>query len=666
MKTIVIVAYYHLLHAIETALTLEEKPALVVCTEYTKMEDSLVESIENSGVFSTVIKTNTQEFLEAFSKELKKTKKMDMAQIRKIGTSLFDEYIDSYYYPKFEGLDFDDDVYIYTDYHLILYSINKHFKNIIMCEDGYQILYKRYETYKLYGYFSNLERFIEIGAYPKMRFECDKISKIICSGDDEGLPDELRKKVVIWDFKEETKKNQEQYSETIKGIFPIRELEFSDGALLLIEQPLYRTHYCSNLSYYLYYRKLVKELSREHKIIIKPHPAGKRSVEAFENENVTILPKWIPAECLNYLDTEFDDVITFNSSSLDLISNTKHHTSLCDPQNINTDYLKEHIREYIEGEMINVGIFVFCDDFSKEISKELGGFFGKRKRFSFHLNIIVEENCKNKAAILDGVEKLKRKHNKEIKVIPVEQYDQDQVMRILLDNYENYDHCIAINGENKNVYLENSLKSFYRGLMAHCTGLHHLCTDNVVICNPLVDHVLTGTVNVIWSNYILKVLKEAGVSTALEAIEYVYEHEVSTGTINLEMISPAENCLDTIRRFAEETRFGKLAEIYRYYSLVIDILYESRKGRMDVFDNHAKYINDPSIEDKDLFSRLLLAALMDERRLRVRTYNRVTKLDSSGSVMLALKMVSIRKKIKKKIKRVIKKIKKIFTREGKG
>ena len=131
MKSIVVVAYYHLMHAMALALTFDQKPNLYLCVEYTNMDDGVVENIRKCGVFNEVIKLDTREFIFDFVPELRKTKKAEPEEIREIGSSLFDEYIDAYYYPKFQGADFDEEIYIYTEYHLMMYSISKHFNNIV-------------------------------------------------------------------------------------------------------------------------------------------------------------------------------------------------------------------------------------------------------------------------------------------------------------------------------------------------------------------------------------------------------------------------------------------------------------------------------------------------------------------------------------------------------
>ena len=143
MKSIVVVAYYHLMHAMALALTFDQKPNLYLCVEYTNMDDGVVENIRKCGVFNEVIKLDTREFIFDFVPELRKTKKAEPEEIREIGSSLLDEYIDAYYYPKFQGADFDEEIYIYTEYHLMMYSISKHFNNIVLCEDGYKVMAAR-------------------------------------------------------------------------------------------------------------------------------------------------------------------------------------------------------------------------------------------------------------------------------------------------------------------------------------------------------------------------------------------------------------------------------------------------------------------------------------------------------------------------------------------
>lgn len=651
MKTIVIVSYYHLLHAIATALSLDEKPALVVCTEFTKMEDSLVDNIRASGVFNSVIKTDTKDFLYDFLVELKKTKGKDDDDIKTIGTRLFDEYIDSYYYSKFKGLDFEDDIYIYTDFHLILYSVNKHFNNIILCEDGYKVMYKRYSVYKIFGYFKMLKRFIAIDAYPKMAFECDKISTLLCSGDYDGLPEHLRKKVVVWDYKEAVRNHYEEYKKVINEIFPIEHIDIQKNAVLLIEQPLYRTDFCSDLEYYLFYKKLVTELSENQQVIIKPHPAGKKAVDVFENERTTVLPKWMPVECLNYANTCFDEIVTFYSSSLELIDNTKRQTALINQNTVNKEHPVDFIHEYIDGEVIDIGIFVYYDKVKDELFKEVSRFYKKNKRYAFHLNLIVNEK---EAKAKKIAQKLEKKNHDKVCVFKINDFNQDQILKVLINNRNNNDYSIAITGNNKTDEVKKIIKMLHKGSMGHCVGVHHLCGRNIIICNPLDKHIITAVVNTLWSNEILRRFESEGVCTSWDAIKYVYDNKISTDCKRRHFLCTQKECIEDIKRFSSQCDHSELADIFKAYHFILNGIPQRNLSLNELYDAEEYDLEDIEVAKKGTFVNILFNALREENDLRDRHFRRVKKLENSGSVSLTLKMIQIKNRIKKKYKKLLK------------
>ena len=77
----------------------------------------------------------------------------------------------------------------------------------------------------------------------------------------------LKEKVEVRDFKDLVAQNREAYRSAIKTVFAMEDVRVQDGAILLIEQPLYRTDYCSDLRYVLFYRRLIRQLAEEGKSI---------------------------------------------------------------------------------------------------------------------------------------------------------------------------------------------------------------------------------------------------------------------------------------------------------------------------------------------------------------------------------------------------------------
>lgn len=656
MKSIVVVAYYHLMHAIGLAMTFEEKPILYLCVEYTKMTDDIVENIRDSGVFYDVVKLDSRDFLPDFVKELRKTKDAKPKEIEKIGTSLFDEHIDAYYYPHFKDADFDEDIYIYTEYHLMYYSIVKHFRSIVLCEDGFKVMNKRLVTFKYMGYFKLLPPFIEAGYYPKMKFQCEKITKLICSGDHEGLPKELRDKVDLLDIRDIIGENSDSYRKALQGIFLKKDLDIRDGSLLLIEQPLYRTQFCDDLSYYLFYHKLVNELSADRQVVIKPHPAGSKQVDVFQNDNVEIVPKWVPVECLNYVDVTFDSVVTFYSSSLDLMENTKAKEALYNQDEITNEGIKQGIREYIEGELIDIGLYIYCSKINDRFVKELKKYFKNNKRFSFHVHILCPEEHITEART--AVRRLEGLAGESIPITACEEFDQDEILQLLIREGQVYDFSVGITWRNRTKDVKRILKKMCKGPMGHCIGINQLSGKSVIICNPLEEHVLTSAVNVMWSSYILQQFEKNGVKTAAGAIEYVYQNGISTATIDNEFLSTYKDCRKDVRRFSRTCHDETLSGLLNVYSDILEIISKGQITKSIPPDVNEMCFPDSSVENRELFIRVLMQALYNEHSLRNRHFRRVKKLENSRAVGFVLAMIRFKNKTIKRAKKRIRKIKK--------
>lgn len=664
MKSIVVVAYYHLMHAIALAMTFEEKPILYLCVDYTKMTDDIVENIRNSGVFYDVVKLDTAEFLTDFRKEIQKTKDCTPEEIDEIGTSLFDEYIDSYYYPHFRDADFDEDIYIYTEYHLMYYSIVKHFRSIILCEDGYKVMNKRLVTFKYMGYFKRLRPFIEAGYYPKMRFECEKITKLICSGDHEGLPDELRAKVQLWDIRDIISSNRDAYRTALMKIFLKDGMQIRDGSILLIEQPLYRTRFCNDLRYYLFYKKLVKELSEDHQVVIKPHPAGIKHLDVFQNDNVEVVPKWVPVECLNYVDCTFDSVVTFYSAALDLMENTRTKESLYNQDEISNAGIKSYIRDYIEGERVDIGLYIYFTGVHDRFVKELRNYYENNKRFFFHLHIICpQEHVEAARAALRQVEQTA---GEQIPVTACEDFDQDMLMRMLIEDGQQYDFAVGITGHSKSKDVKRTLKKVCRGSMAQCIGINQLAGKSMTVCNPLEPGVLTGAVNVMWTSHILHRMQQAQVSTAAQAIEYVYRNGVSTAVIDREYLTTYKSCRQDVGRFARQCEDEWLSGILTAYSEVLECIGNGTLDQNVPADRTKPCFPDSKVGDRDLFIRALMDAMYTEQRMRHKHFNRVERLENGKAVAFVLALIRRKnrlvRKLKKKYKKTKKKIRRTFRR----
>lgn len=560
MKSIVVVAYYHIMHSLALAMTFKEKPLLYVSVEYAKITDDILERIKKTGVFEDVIKIDTNDFINDFLEELRKTAGLNYECIDDIGNSIFEKYLEEYYSEKFKTSNFDEDIYIYTDYHLSMYFIDKHFKNIIMGEDGYKTLKKRIDSFEYLGYFNWLKPFIELNYYPELNMKSSKIKSFICSGDYEELEDEYKRKITVWDFKDIVRENKDEYKRAILQIFNIEQKNFEKKAVLLLEQPLYRTGNCSNLEYYLFYKKLIREqLITSQYVYLKPHPAGRKNMTSFLEDNVELLPAKVPVEVFNYADVTFEKAITFYSTSLELLENIDEKVALYDEEVISSKKIKMYIHNYIRGEQINIGIYIKCCDIDKKKLTQLRSYFTKNPKFVFNINFIIkkEDHAKFWNEFLTK-EFNKYRNSFNINILEVERLNNNSAFQCLI-NSENKinDYSILIDSNCNGSSVISMIKKMFGGQMGSiicCNGYQYSNKRAMYIYTLVNEKIIPGISNVLWNKEILRVFKEKGIEQECDAIEYIYNNDIEIGYIYGEGMQLEKRDVDEISDIIKSIR----------------------------------------------------------------------------------------------------------------
>ncbi len=537
MKSIVVVSYYHIMHALAIALTFDEKPLLYVSVDFTMMPDEILERMKKTGIFEDVIKINTKDFIDDFLNELRGTVGYDENQIKQVGNSIFEKHIETYYAPKFRKSDFDEEIYIYTDYHLSMYFINKHFKKIIMGEDGYGLLKKRIDSFKYIGYFNWLKPFIEYGYYPELNMKSDRIKKIICSGDYEELEEPYKSKVIVWDYKIIVKQNEAKYKKAIKYIFTVKEIGFRENSILLLEQPLYKTGNCSSIDYYLFYRKILRQqLEKAEYVYFKPHPAGRKHLSTFEDRRIKILPAKVPVEIFNYADVNFKKIITFYSNALDLMENVEEKIALYDEDTFSNDKIKAFIQNYVRGEKINIGIFIKCAEVNKKNFLNYKAYFTKNPKFTFNVCFIIKEDDREKfwnEFLSKEFSKYNRTSN--INVIEVKDMNEHTIVKAVL-NYSSTinDYLIVVEDTSNGNAVINMVKRMCGGKLGKviCSNGYSFSNRRGRYIYTLVnENILTGFVNILWHRDLIRTLNENDIYSVGKIIEYVYENNIDVGYI---------------------------------------------------------------------------------------------------------------------------------------
>lgn len=364
MKSYVVLTYYHLMHAVAMTLESREKSNLFFIRGYYNVSDEIIENIKSTELFENVIGLDQLEFVSEFANRLAETKDMADEEIDSIGNSIFDECLEPYYERVFAVADKDDDVFVYNDFQRPYYYIAKHFSRIIGVEDGYCMLRNQLESQHFADQYAPIERFVG-KYYPEVNFKNKNILKIISSCGFEELPDEIKDKLEIIDFKELVRDNIEKFRIAMIRIFSLDAIETKGINTLYLTSPMARTGYCNTLGNFLVSKRIIDEEQRNNrKVLIKPHPADINiDYSLLKSVNIDVLSGSFPVELLEFASSEkIDSSISYLSSAMtDTICVNNHIEYKGRPD---VDEIRKSIKEYTKDEQLIINIYITVDQCS--------------------------------------------------------------------------------------------------------------------------------------------------------------------------------------------------------------------------------------------------------------------------------------------------------------
>lgn len=368
MKSFVVMTYYHLMHSVAMALTLDEKPALFFSRGYLDIQEDLLQRIRETGVFSFVRGITGRGELREFINELQKTKDYTQVDVDRMGSSLFEKYLEPYYEELFKGADFDDTLYVYNDFQWEQYYIDKHFNEIVGIEDGYGSIEQQLSIHKFKGDHELKNKFLG-RYYPEPLYKSPKIKKIISSKYFDNIPDSYKEKMEIIDFNDLVEANRDEFRDALYEIFDITDYEIHDGSVLFLGQPLARALYCNAADEYMLIRKAMqKEVDAGREVYFKSHPADWVDARIYETDKVHILPKNFPIELLNYQNCTFDKVLSFGSTGTKTLSCAKSFEMIFKPQKGGTrEEIASFIKEYVKDQSITTYVHYLVRELTPEV-----------------------------------------------------------------------------------------------------------------------------------------------------------------------------------------------------------------------------------------------------------------------------------------------------------
>ena len=389
MKSFVVMTYYQLMHSIAMGLTLEEKPALYFSKQYMDVDEAFLDRIRGCGVFSHVTGITGRGDFKELAAELEKTKDYTPEEIDRVGSSIFDKYLEPYYEPLFADADKHDTIFIYNDFHWHYYYIHKHFDEIVGAEDGYGSLKQQFHYHRLRGDHVYVEKYLG-KYYPEPLYRSPKVKKIISSLYFDDIPQDYKDRVEVLDFNDLVKKNQERFSDALLHIFDIETLRGINGGVIFLGQCLSRAEYCNTAEEYLFNKKIVQtEADKGFEVYYKPHPADTVPALAYETEHIHVLPQLFPVEALNYLDCTFDKALSFASTSVSTLSCVKSAEKQIDPGEVTIPQLMEHIQKEIKKERIILDIYMIVRELTTDTLINVFSCMLPRKRIKVRVHAVV-------------------------------------------------------------------------------------------------------------------------------------------------------------------------------------------------------------------------------------------------------------------------------------
>lgn len=304
----IVFTHYHLYVACLRAIASKRRSRLYIGKFYAAFNNDLVYNIKKTGLFETVETFAYRDIVGNLFDELKKRPGEEDVIIPDALYNHFRHVFRACNTAK-------DTMYIFSDTHPYWYYVEREFDDIVKLEDAYNSFDREVRSHKLTGIWAGIMDY-EGTIFPEMFFRSGKIRKIILSSMPDSLPEGYTDRIVIEDTKELDREYREEISRVMLGIYDVDASVFTSDATLLLTQPLALAGYCTERQQ----RRLMEAMCDHYKganLLVKPHPADKMRYGYLGG---TVLPKNVPIEVYNYLDTEIARVITFGSSAIETVT----------------------------------------------------------------------------------------------------------------------------------------------------------------------------------------------------------------------------------------------------------------------------------------------------------------------------------------------------------
>ncbi len=327
---------------------LTNKPAkLWISKEYSSFSDDICDKILSLKIFKEVKIFESAPVFQVFFHHLMKNEP-EIA---------FDEILDDYFANIFHDIK-EETFFIFNEYQLYYYYIEKYCKNITLVEDGYKSYQQQNKILRFKGQYTYITQYI--GKYfPDVQGASKKITKYLVNEIPTDILKHQKDFIERCNFIEMEKELLDEMESICRTIFEYPRLDENEKSSLVLTQPLARANYCRYSAQFKLYDSLInKELARANKVYVKPHPADLLSYKAISNQNVIILNKNFPIEVYNYEKTKFQNCLTFGSTALGIAKYADKTTSMYSKRNTTHNKISKFIYHKTKKSRISLLIIV--------------------------------------------------------------------------------------------------------------------------------------------------------------------------------------------------------------------------------------------------------------------------------------------------------------------
>ncbi len=336
MRNYVVITYYQLLYAILHVSTSKVPARIWIQKDYLSIDPNVVERLDGLNIFDSVHMVESGPVQNIFFEQLAAGD----------AKSAFTQTLERYFEKIFSDIS-EDTFYIFNEFQLCYYYVEKYCKHIVICEDGYNSYKSQNSILKFKGPAQLINQYV--GTYfPKLHGGSSKVIQYLVNSYPEKVVPSHRNILEVCDFKEMENKVFHIMNHICHAIFDYPFLDGGEKSSIILTQPLHRAKYCSYAEQVNLYKKIVKEeQDRGHKVYIKPHPADLVGYESIFNKDVIVLQANFPVEVFNYEKVLFKRCVTFGSTSQHIGQYAHEYIALYTSKKLTFSRVARSIRSYV-------------------------------------------------------------------------------------------------------------------------------------------------------------------------------------------------------------------------------------------------------------------------------------------------------------------------------